>query len=103
MGELLNYIVVAFAPENLLFALAGTVIGITVGALPGFTPTMHCDPDSCDLYNGYGERPAVPWSDLLRRNVRRLHFRHPDQYARYKRGSRHRDGRLRAHTEGPFA
>lgn len=40
MSELLNYIVVAFAPENLLFALAGTVIGITVGALPGFTPTM---------------------------------------------------------------
>ena len=40
MSEILNYILVAFSPINLLFALIGTVIGITVGALPGFTPTM---------------------------------------------------------------
>ena len=40
MSEILNYILVAFSPVNLLFALVGTIIGITVGALPGFTPTM---------------------------------------------------------------
>lgn len=40
MTEILGYIVTAFSPANLLFALVGTVVGITVGALPGFTPTM---------------------------------------------------------------
>lgn len=40
MSEILGYILTAFTPGNLLFALIGTVIGITVGALPGFTPTM---------------------------------------------------------------
>lgn len=40
MTEILGYIVTAFSPVNLLFALLGTVVGITVGALPGFTPTM---------------------------------------------------------------
>lgn len=40
MSELLSYVLVAFSPVNLLFALLGTVVGITVGALPGFTPTM---------------------------------------------------------------
>lgn len=40
MTEILSYAVTAFSPVNLLFALVGTVVGITVGALPGFTPTM---------------------------------------------------------------
>lgn len=40
MSEIFGYVVTAFAPLNLLFALVGTVVGITVGALPGFTPTM---------------------------------------------------------------
>lgn len=40
MSEIFSYIIVAFSPINLLFALLGTVVGITVGALPGFTPTM---------------------------------------------------------------
>lgn len=40
MSEILSYILVAFSPVNILFALLGTVVGITVGALPGFTPTM---------------------------------------------------------------
>ena len=40
MSEVISYILVALSPINLLFALLGTVIGITVGALPGFTPTM---------------------------------------------------------------
>ena len=30
----------AFTGINLLLALLGTVIGIVIGALPGFTPTM---------------------------------------------------------------
>lgn len=38
--EILSWILVAFSPENLILALVGTVIGIAVGALPGFTPTM---------------------------------------------------------------
>ena len=40
MTEILGYIATAFLPGNLLFALVGTVLGIIVGALPGFTPTM---------------------------------------------------------------
>lgn len=40
MTEILGYILTAFSPVNLVVALLGTVIGITVGALPGFTPTM---------------------------------------------------------------
>ena len=40
MADILSYAVTAFSPVNLLFALVGTLIGITVGALPGFTPTM---------------------------------------------------------------
>ena len=40
MSEIIGYIITAFSPVNLLFALMGTVVGITVGALPGFTPTM---------------------------------------------------------------
>ena len=40
MNEILGYVLTAFSPVNLLFALLGTVVGITVGALPGFTPTM---------------------------------------------------------------
>lgn len=40
MTEILGYVATAFSPGNLLFALIGTIIGITVGALPGFTPTM---------------------------------------------------------------
>lgn len=40
MGEIVQYISAALSPMNILFAFAGTVIGITVGALPGFTPTM---------------------------------------------------------------
>lgn len=38
--ELLSYIGTSFTPYNLIMAVAGVVIGITVGALPGFTPTM---------------------------------------------------------------
>ncbi|MBQ7534449.1 MAG: tripartite tricarboxylate transporter permease [Stomatobaculum sp.] len=38
--EFFSYAVAALAPSNLLLALLGTVIGIIVGALPGFTPTM---------------------------------------------------------------
>ena len=37
MSEIIGYIITAFSPINLLFALMGTVVGITVGALPGFT------------------------------------------------------------------
>ena len=40
MTEILGYIATAFSPGNLLFALIGTILGIIVGALPGFTPTM---------------------------------------------------------------
>ena len=40
MTEILRYVATAFSPGNLLLALIGTIIGITVGALPGFTPTM---------------------------------------------------------------
>ena len=40
MTEILGYIGVALSPGNLFFALIGTVLGIIVGALPGFTPTM---------------------------------------------------------------
>ncbi len=38
--EFSSYAVAALAPSNLLLALLGTVTGIIVGALPGFTPTM---------------------------------------------------------------
>lgn len=40
MTQLLSYIAAALAPQNLLLVLLGTVVGIIVGALPGFTPTM---------------------------------------------------------------
>ena len=40
MTEILGYIATAFSPGNLIFALVGTILGIIVGALPGFTPTM---------------------------------------------------------------
>lgn len=40
MTEIFGYIAAAFSGINLLLAFAGTVIGIVIGALPGFTPTM---------------------------------------------------------------
>lgn len=40
MTDLMSYVLLALEPQNLLLALLGTVIGIVVGALPGFTPTM---------------------------------------------------------------
>ncbi len=40
MTEVFGYILTAISPINLVFALLGTVIGIIVGCLPGFTPTM---------------------------------------------------------------
>lgn len=40
MQDILTYFLHALAPSNLLVILTGTVVGITVGALPGFTPTM---------------------------------------------------------------
>lgn len=40
MQDILTYFIQAFAPMNLLIILAGTVVGIVVGALPGFTATM---------------------------------------------------------------
>ncbi len=38
--ELFSFIWAALTPYNLIMAVTGVVIGITVGALPGFTPTM---------------------------------------------------------------
>lgn len=40
MEELLTYFMHALAPSNLLVILLGTIVGIIVGALPGFTATM---------------------------------------------------------------
>ncbi len=40
MESILSYFIQAFAPMNLFVILAGTVVGIAVGALPGFTATM---------------------------------------------------------------
>lgn len=40
MAEILTYFGIAFTGVNLLLAFLGTVIGIVIGALPGFTPTM---------------------------------------------------------------
>ena len=40
MAEVFTYFGLAFTGINLLLALLGTVIGIVIGALPGFTPTM---------------------------------------------------------------
>lgn len=40
MAEVFTYFEIAFTGINLLLALLGTVIGIVIGALPGFTPTM---------------------------------------------------------------
>ena len=38
--ELFPYLIQALAPMNLLTVLLGTVVGIVIGALPGFTATM---------------------------------------------------------------
>ena len=40
MQEILTYFIHALAPANLMVILLGTVVGIIVGALPGFTATM---------------------------------------------------------------
>lgn len=40
MLEFLHYFIQAFAPLNLMVILMGTVVGIAIGALPGFTATM---------------------------------------------------------------
>lgn len=40
MQEILTYFIQSFAPSNLLVILLGTIVGIVVGALPGFTATM---------------------------------------------------------------
>lgn len=37
---MLTYIAMALTPMNLFLAMLGTVVGIIIGALPGFTPTM---------------------------------------------------------------
>lgn len=38
MSEIIGYIITAFSPINLLFALMGTVVGITVGAAARLYP-----------------------------------------------------------------
>ena len=40
MQDILFYLVQALAPFNLFVTLLGTIVGIVVGALPGFTATM---------------------------------------------------------------
>lgn len=40
MNSILPYFIQAFAPINLFVILSGTVVGIVIGALPGFTATM---------------------------------------------------------------
>ena len=40
MQDILTYFIQALAPANLMVILMGTVVGIIVGALPGFTATM---------------------------------------------------------------
>lgn len=40
MQDILFYFIQSFAPMNLLVILLGTIVGIIVGALPGFTATM---------------------------------------------------------------
>ena len=40
MQDILTYFVQALAPFNLMVVLLGTIVGIIVGALPGFTATM---------------------------------------------------------------
>ena len=40
MGEITAYFIQALSPLNLAVILSGTVLGITIGALPGFTATM---------------------------------------------------------------
>lgn len=37
---MLTYIAMALTPMNLFLSMLGTVVGIIIGALPGFTPTM---------------------------------------------------------------
>ena len=43
MQDILTYFLHALAPSNLLVILTGTVVGIIVGALPGFTATAADD------------------------------------------------------------
>ena len=38
--EILSYFIQALSPSHLLVTLLGTIVGIVVGALPGFTATM---------------------------------------------------------------
>ena len=40
MQDILSYFAQALTPSNLMVILLGTVVGIIVGALPGFTATM---------------------------------------------------------------
>ena len=40
MNSILPYFIQAFVPINLFVILSGTVVGIVIGALPGFTATM---------------------------------------------------------------
>ncbi len=40
MGDVLSYVLQAFAPANLLAMVAGVVVGLVIGALPGLTANL---------------------------------------------------------------
>lgn len=101
MSEIIGYIITAFSPINLLFALMGTVVGITVGALPGFTPTMgiavlipitySMDPTTALVFLG-----AIYCGSMFGGSISAILINTPG----HQRRRRHRHGRLCHDGEG---
>ena len=69
-------------PYMLTVILAGTVLGVVVGALPGLSgSTTAALLLPLTIGMGPDRQHCLPWRHLLRRQFRRLHHGHPHQYA----------------------
>ena len=101
MADILTYFGMAFTGINLLLALLGTVIGIVIGALPGFTPTMGIAVLIPVTYIRADSRSGFSGRTVLRFYVWRLDLGDSYQYAGNLGGRCDSDGWLSDDTVWP--
>ena len=95
VGFLLDGFGQALTPQNLLFALIGSVLGTLVGVLPGIGPTSgHRDIAAADRLPAAGAGDHHAGGHLLRSDVRGVDDGDPGQHSGRGRLRRHHAGRL---------
>ena len=95
LGDLGLGFATALSPYNLLYCFIGVLLGTAVGVLPGLGPGRHHRHAAADhLRAAAGLVVDHAGRDLLRRAVRWIDYRDPDQPARRKFERGHGDRRL---------